>query len=141
MKLATRKVVGISAQRRLQLQAARAGAPTLRERFPHIGTVRIELRFEEPGGITPSPQQHTLYPSARAFFRFACPCAECDGDFDLAPAIAAMLVPAGPQGPGAGRPVSGRLSCEGWRARERANGRPCPTELHYRLSMSAADPH
>ena len=32
-------------------------------------------------------QLHTLFPSANAFFRFACPCAECDGEFDLTTTI------------------------------------------------------
>ena len=139
MKLATRKAVGISAQRRLQLQSARAGAPVLRDRFPQVSALRIELRFEERGGITPSPQQHTLYPAARAYFRFACPCAECDGDFDLSPAIAAVLEPAKATARGGDRAVSGHLACEGWRARERASGRPCTIELHYRLSVGAAN--
>ena len=82
MKLATRKAVGTGAQRRLQLQSARASAPALRERLPQVATLRFELRFEVPDGRTPSPQQHTLYPAARAFFRFACPCSECDPSCD-----------------------------------------------------------
>ena len=36
MKLATRKAVSVSVQRRLQLQTARVRAPAMRERFPQL---------------------------------------------------------------------------------------------------------
>ncbi|MFO1400114.1 MAG: hypothetical protein U1F30_02680 [Steroidobacteraceae bacterium] len=138
MKLATRKSIGISAQRRLQLQSARARSPTLRDRFPQVTTLRIELRFEERNGRTPSPQQHTLYPAARAFFRFACPCAECDGDFDLGPAVVALVGELSEARHAVAGAASGPMPCEGWRARERASSRPCTISQHYRLSLGAA---
>jgi hypothetical protein len=138
VKLAARKTISVGAQRRAQMQAARAGAPALRDRFPQIGRLCIELDFENRGGITPSPQQHTLHPAARAFFRFPCPCAECDGDFDLTTAIMAVLEQPEPRGRRTARVASGRLQCEGWRARDRATGRPCTIELRYRLSVDTA---
>lgn len=140
MKLATRKAVGTGAQRRLQLQSARASAPALRERLPQVATLRFELRFEVPDGRTPSPQQHTLYPAARAFFRFACPCSECDGDFDLGPAVLALVGGLSESRRAETGAVSGRMPCEGWRARDRAGGRPCTSVLDYRLSAGVAGP-
>jgi hypothetical protein len=141
MKLATRKSVSISEQRRNRLQSDRARAQALRDSFPHVGTVRIELRFDDRSENAPSPQLHTLYPSARAFFRFACPCAECDGDFDLAPAVTALLNEAGRSRRPADRTARGQLQCQGIRSRDRASSRPCPIELSYQLTAGpeAAD--
>jgi hypothetical protein len=135
MKLATRKAVSVSEQRRNRLQSDRARAMALRDTFPHVGTVRIELNFDDRSGNAPSPQQHTLYPSARAFFRFACPCAECDGDFDLAPAVTALLNDTSRSRRAADRSARGQLQCEGIRARDRATSRPCPVVLDYRLTI------
>ncbi|MCC7410590.1 MAG: hypothetical protein IT495_03000 [Gammaproteobacteria bacterium] len=137
MKLATRKSAGVGVQRRLQMQSARTRAAALREFFPQVATLRFELRFEEPGGRPLSPQQHTLYPAARAFFRFACPCAECDGDFDLTTVVTTLVNDLSRPGRAVTGAAGGELRCEGWRARERATARPCTIELHYRLSVGA----
>jgi hypothetical protein len=136
VKLATRKAVGISQQRRMQLQSARASAPALRDSYPQVTMLHLEMRFEDRDGKTPSPQQHTLYPAARAFFRFACPCADCDGDFDLGPAVATLVGELDDSGRSTASTVSGRLPCEGWHARERPSSRPCAIELHYRLKIA-----
>lgn len=140
MKLAARKPVNHGEQRRIRLLSERARAASLREAFPHVAAIRIELRFDDRSENLPSPQLHTLYPAARAFFRFACPCAECDGDFDLAPAVHALLDDANRAAAGADLSARGRLSCQGIRARDRASGRPCPLELSYRLTISAPTP-
>ncbi len=138
MKLATRKPVNHGEQRRSRLLSERARAASLREAFPHVTAIRIELRFDDRSENVPSPQLHTLYPAARAFFRFACPCAECDGDFDLAPAVHALLDGAERTAAGGGLSARGRMLCQGIRARDRASCRPCPVELNYRLT--ACDP-
>ncbi len=137
MKLATRKSVSISEQRRNRMQSDRARAQPLRDKFPHVGTVRIELKFDDRSEHSPSPQLHTLYPAARAFFRFACPCAECDGDFDLAPAVTALLNDAARSKRPADRTVRGQLQCQGVRLRDRVSSRPCPIELDYRLTVGS----
>jgi len=56
-----------------------------------VGQLRIELVFDDVNAHRPSPQQHTLFPAAAAFYRFVCPCTDCDGDFDLKPAVTALL--------------------------------------------------
>jgi hypothetical protein len=140
MKLAARKPVNHGEQRRVRLLSERARSASVRETFPHVGAIRIELRFDDRSENVLSPQLHTLYPAARAFFRFACPCAECDGDFDLAPIVHALLDDADRAAAGRDLSVRGRVSCQGIRARDRANGRPCPVELSYRLTASAPAP-
>ncbi|MFO1400824.1 MAG: hypothetical protein U1F30_06380 [Steroidobacteraceae bacterium] len=135
MKLASRKAASVGAQRRMQMQTARANAPAVRERFPHLARLSVELRFDERNGRPPSPQQHTLFPAARAFFRFACPCAECDGDFDLTAAVAALAESPRTGAHPARAAASGELQCEGWRARDRAGSRPCTIGLQYCLRV------
>jgi hypothetical protein len=83
MKLAPRKAVSSIEQRRTRRLSDRVAAPALRTAFPQVENLRIELNFSDRTAHAPSLQQHILYPSARAFFRFACPCFECDGEFDL----------------------------------------------------------
>ena len=69
----------------------RTRSAPLRDVFPDVDQLRIELIFNDTSAYTPSPQLHTLYPAAPAFFRFACPCADCDGDFDLTGAVASLI--------------------------------------------------
>jgi len=104
----------------------------MRDAFPQAGVVHIELNFDDRNGHIPSPQLHSLYPSARAFFRFACPCADCDGDFDLKPAVTALME-GGPTKRTAGRTATGQLLCQGTRLRDSNHSGPCRMELNFRL--------
>ena len=81
MRITARKSSKITGRERLMSERTRS-AP-LRDVFPNVDQLRIELVFNDASAFIPSPQLHTLYPAASAFFRFACPCADCDGDFDL----------------------------------------------------------
>jgi hypothetical protein len=139
MKIAARKSVNGAMARREQLVSERARAATLRMLFPEIGQLRLELAFNDPskGSTQPSPQLHTLYSAAPAFLRFACPCADCDGDFDLTESVTKLIASA----PGHRRAASlaGNLSCRGVRFREHATLEiACPMQLTFRLS---AEPH
>jgi hypothetical protein len=89
MRITARKSSKITGRERLMNERTRC-AP-LREVFPNVDQLRIELVFNDASAFIPSPQLHTLYPAASAFFRFACPCADCDGDFDLTGAVASLL--------------------------------------------------
>ena len=91
MRMAARKSAGVSLLRRDQMLRERMQTPALRQVFPEVGHLRIELSFDDVIAHRPSPQQHTLFPAAAAFFRFVCPCTDCDGDFDLKPAVTALL--------------------------------------------------
>jgi len=130
MRITARKSSKITGRERLLNERTRC-AP-LREVFPNVDQLRIELVFNDASAFVPSPQLHTLYPAASAFFRFACPCADCDGDFDLTAAVAALLESS------AGRrridaSSSGRMDCQGVRLRDMAGQKGCPMQLSFRL--------
>lgn len=115
-------------------------AATLSQLFPEIEQLRIELVFNDPDARSPppSPQVRTLYSAASAFFRFACPCADCDGDFDLTDAVTTLITN------GAGRrkraaSLEGHLSCHGVRFRDHALHQTC---CHMQLSFQLRiEPH
>lgn len=120
--------------RREQMLKERAQASPLRDFSPQLGQLRVELTFSDPRAQSPSPQVHTLYPAAPAFFRFACPCADCDGDFDLTPAVKSLLNGALTRQ----RTVSGQTVCDGARFRGPADT-ACSMQLAFRLvSMPAS---
>jgi hypothetical protein len=95
-------------------------AEPLRKLFPQIQQLRIELFFTDPKTHFPQPssQLRTLFAAAPAFFRFSCPCADCDGDFDLTDAVTAMIT--GPTGRKRAASITGQLSCQGVRFRDHA---------------------
>jgi len=96
--------------------------------------LNIELSFGDrtgaaPKEVVPSSQSHAFYPPAQAFFRFRCPCADCDGEFDLSTNVAQLAATTGR----GSRSVSAKVHCAGTRARDRATGTGCPIELNYRI--------
>jgi hypothetical protein len=132
MRVALRKSVNPAVQRREQMLSARTRSAPLRRAFPDLGQLRIELTFSDLGAHTPSPQLHTLFPAAPAFFRFVCPCADCDADFDLTSAVTNLLADV----PGRKRTaasVNGQLSCHGVRLRDRAGSKACTMRLDFKL--------
>jgi hypothetical protein len=108
-------------------------APTLRNEFPDIERLRIELVFNDPDGRapSPSPQLHTLHSGASAFFQFPCPCADCDGDFDLTHAVTTLITRAAAAKRDAS--VGGQLPCNGVRFRDQAVHRTCTMQLNFQL--------
>lgn len=138
MRVPSRKVENASEQRRHQLQADRARSQAMRDAFPEAGVVHIELKFGDESSHVPSPQMHSLYPGARAFFRFACPCADCDGDFDLKPAVIALMDRGAASKRATGRTATGQLLCHGTRLRNSSHSAPCRMELNFRLVSAFA---
>jgi hypothetical protein len=134
LKLASRKIASPVEQRRDQRQHDRERAPSLRQLFPQLGLIRLELTFADATRPAPSSQTHTYYAAARAFFRFACPCYDCDGEFDMSAAVRELAAAAGPRL----RQVRGTLHCQGIRARDRASGARCPIELQYDIGTTTA---
>jgi len=105
----------------------------LRQVFPDVGQLRIELVFDDLNAHRPSPQQHTLFPAAAAFYRFVCPCTDCDGDFDLKPAVTALLKNATWRKQDS-LTSTGKLSCDGVRIRDRATEhKACSIQLTFKL--------
>lgn len=119
--------------RREQMLRERAQTSPLRSVFPQVGQLRVELAFSDTRAQSPSPQVHTLYPAAPAFFRFACPCADCDGDFDLTTAVKSLLNGALTRQ----RTASGQAACDGARFRGPADTM-CSMQLAFRLVSSPA---
>jgi hypothetical protein len=119
--------------RREQMLKERAQASPLRDVFPQAGQLRVELNFSDPRAQSPSPQVHTLYPAAPAFFRFPCPCADCDGDFDLTAAVQSLLTGSSARQ----RTLSGQASCDGARFRGPADT-ACSMQLTFRLASLPA---
>jgi hypothetical protein len=112
---------------RLKLESVRA-AP-LRELYPQLAELRIEFEFEDGTTRVPSPQSFAYFPAARGFFRYACPCHACSGEFDLSSHVAELV--------GAGRrPRSRRveLTCTGQRAQEVNVREACPMCARIRVS-------
>lgn len=134
MKNITRKKPKISLSAREQLTFQHRSAARLQKLFPQVERLRIELIFDDTNGRLPppSPQLHTLYAAAPAFFRFSCPCADCDGDFDLTEAVTRLLsgidACSHPEAP------SGILSCPGARFRHNAGHHvDCSMQVRFRL--------
>jgi hypothetical protein len=135
MKLTSRKLPTFGEQRRAGRQNDRLQAPAMRSRYADVAKLQIDLNFAGMSRPPPSPQSHSYYPPARAFFRFACPCSECDGEFDLSANVASLAEMKQPSA----RTASGRLGCEGMHFRERATAAPCPMVLSWRLVLVRAD--
>jgi hypothetical protein len=135
MRITARKSSKITGRERLMNERTRS-AP-LREVFPNVDQLRIELVFNDASAFIPSPQLHTLYPAASAFFRFACPCADCDGDFDLTGAVASLLLESSVGRRRIDASSSGRMDCQGVRLRDMAGQKVCPMQLTFRLVSAA----
>lgn len=114
-----------------------ARAPRLRELYPRLAEVRIEFEFDDGTSPRPSPQSFAYFPSARGFFRYACPCHGCSGEFDLTGLVAEL---AGKLDRAAPRSRHVSVSCKGQRASEAQARVPCPVCAQVRLSAILQDP-
>lgn len=133
MRLSASSPAALRQERAERLRRERAATPTLREAFPAVQQLRLELKFEGAAPNIPAAQSHVLHPPAQAFFAFPCPHADCDGQFDLAAAANAVL------GNPAAAETEGALKCSGQRLDRRASRIPCELHLHYRLSVVYKD--
>ena len=101
----------------------------MREAFPAVQQLRLDLLFRSPGPTTPAMQSHTLHAGARAFFEFPCPYADCDGQFDLGAAVhAALTDPA--------HHATGELECSGKRVVRVGGGELCGLHLSFTVTAS-----
>jgi hypothetical protein len=129
MKLALITPAAERQGRREQLRRNRARALALREVFPAVQQLRLELLFRGPGSTTPAMQSHTLHTAARAFFEFPCPYADCDGQFDLSPAVKGALADAAHR-------ATGELECSGKRAVRIGASELCGLRLNYTVTAT-----
>ena len=122
----------VNNRERLKLEYTRAAS--LRELYPNLAQVRIEIQFADGTSHEPSPTNFSYFPAARGFFRFACPCHTCSGEIDLSRHVAELA-----EKPGQ-RPRSRRLqiSCTGLRIPEKFAREACPICADIHVS---ATPH
>jgi hypothetical protein len=111
-------------ERRDRLRRDRAAALALRVALPGVQQLHLEFRFDDTTSTTPALQTHILHPPARAFFEFPCPYADCDGHFDLAPAVKSALADPAHR-------TEGALKCPGVRAGQHGSRVPCGLHLAY----------
>lgn len=114
---------------------AYAEAYSVRERFPKVEQVVLEMVFTDPRKLVKhSPQMHSFSPSAKAFFAIACPRTLClGGGFDLDSIVVAML-------DGGATASIGTLECQGWLAPARGENARCLLQMHYRIQLSDEAP-
>jgi hypothetical protein len=109
---------------------AYAAASNLRERFPQVERLVVDMAFtdvRQTGRY--SAQMRSFSPSAKAFFAIACPRTLClDGGFDLDSIVLDLL--------GSGQTAStGILECRGWVDPTRPEHARCLLRMHYRIQV------
>jgi len=109
---------------------AYAEAQSLRERFPKVEQLVVDMAFTDSKGMGRySAQMRSFSAPAKAFFAIACPRTLClDGGFDLDSIVLDLL--------GGGDTVSkGTLECHGWVDPTRPEHARCVLQMHYRLQV------
>ena len=109
---ATARAQGREAMRERQ-RRGRTMKPALRAHYPGLSSLQIDFEFSDKGGLIPSPQVMVFHPPAPAYFCFACPYSDCDGEFDLTKTVDLAVSSGEPQS-------SGQVRCGGTRHREAA---------------------
>ena len=106
-------------------------APALREQFPHVEQIVLELAFTDQGGLNSySAQVHTFSPAATAYFEFPCPSSVCTGGgFDLSRVVSSLIARGGKE-------TSGRLDCQGQQSYDYRDMHRSLLQLEYRLSVA-----
>jgi hypothetical protein len=123
MKLVLNSPAAVRNAARERQKRERAAAPVLRTLFPGLATLQLEFEFSDNTEFLPSPQVAVMHPPARAYFRFACPYSDCDGEFDLAGPINLLVNAQQPR-------ERGQLRCTG----TRHGGAQCTLNLEYAIS-------
>ena len=117
-------------QARLErLRSGRAAAQVVGAAFPLVRQLRLDLSFEAAERTTIASQTHLMHPPSQAFFEFPCPFSACDGRFDLAAAVAAVVG-------GNASESRGVLECSGLRARDHEGKQPCRARLSYTITAT-----
>ncbi len=124
------KLPAFDPQQREQRQRTYMAVARMRERFPRVEELSIELRFKEPSGKPyQSPHKRIFVPEMQAYFEFQCPMPHCTGGgFDLSADIPKLVT--------SGKALSRdtRL-CQGRRAHTDAPGGRCLVELSYEVAV------
>lgn len=127
MRLA-RQPAALSRRERIKLETTRA-AP-LREIYPQVAELRIEFDFDDGTPRKPSAQVYSYFPAARGYFRYACPCHACTGEFDLSPHVVELAASEGRSR----RSRSFTLVCTGQREPDTSESPACPICAQVRVT-------
>ena len=101
----------------------RIGAPVIRARYPALGSLQLDFKFVDQSGFLHSPQVMVFHPPAPAYFRFACPYSDCDGEFNLTQQVDQVVG-------SHEHSTSGQVRCAG----ARHSGVACTLSLEYSVS-------
>jgi hypothetical protein len=123
MKFATVAPGARRAAVRERQRRGRANAPLLRDRYPGLNSLKLDFDFSDNTEFLPSPLVTVFHPPARAYFCFACPYSDCDGEFDLTSPVDLAVASGDPE-------TGGQLRCAGTRHR----GVACTLCLDYLIS-------
>lgn len=121
--------------KRLQKQELNRTAP-LRDLFPQLSELRVELEFEDGTPRPPSLQTYSYFPAARTQFRYPCPCRGCNGEFGLHDYIAEVATDGAPQT--SSRHVT--VVCPGQRLQSSQERTPCPIRVSINISATLRAP-
>lgn len=133
MSRPSRHVLPTNTRERLAYDFTRA-AP-LRDLYPQLAEVRVEFEFQDGTLRAPSPQAFSYFPAARGFFRYACPCHSCSGEFDISTHVAELAAKTGPQ-----RNRNVKIACAGLRALDLKERVACPIGANVRVSATQRTP-
>lgn len=124
MRIVSRTTRSLLEQKREKSLRKRVAAGTIAKAFPRVEQIRLQLRFLPTAGSVPAAQIHALYPSAPAYFEFACPYGDCDGSFELNTVVGPLLTDTGAR-------VEGTLHCSGTRTAAGMTRQPCRLRADY----------
>jgi hypothetical protein len=121
--------------RKLQKQELDRATP-LRELYPQLSELRVELDFDDGTALPPSLQSYSYFGGARTLFRYACPCKGCDGELGLHDYIAEVATA------GAWRAEHKQVTvtCPGQRMHASHERTPCPIRISISISATLCAP-
>lgn len=98
-------------QKRLELNQKKADAGLVSERFPKVSGMEIRMTYYQrpthsDSDILLMVRTVNVFPGSFAYFHMPCTLKECDGGFDLSPAISEMVK-------GGKKKSRGKLDCKG----------------------------
>jgi len=113
-----------------QIQRANESA-SLAEKFPKLKTLKVDLAYYEPDGLTRTGELRykVNVAHAKSMFSFVCNSGEClKGDFDLSTAVAQAVAKKS-------KTAEGEIRCPGTRVRAKDGAEPCQNLLRYKLTL------
>jgi hypothetical protein len=107
------------------------GSVSLAEKFPKLKSLRVDLTYFEPDGLTRTGEVRykVNVDHAKSVFSFVCQNGEClAGDFDLSGAVAEAVAKRR-------KNVEGEIRCHGSRVMPKSDTMPCRNLLRYKLAL------